>query len=232
MKGENVKKYNPEGLFLGKDGKENRPLGTGQDIYFKLAKNARNWQVAFLIMSVFCLILLVTNIRLSNRSQLFPYIIEIDKDSGIIKNIGDLRRIGYNPTDKNVFSTLNQHIIATRSIPLDPVRYGKDIQEQYFYLNEVTQQKMLEYILKDNVEKKMKAKESRDVSITSILKIRDKTYQIRWEEKNYSDTGNIYAIEKMTGIFTVDYIKPTSEKMILINPLGVIITDFSYSREM
>ena len=133
---------------------------------------------------------------------------------------------------KNIFATLGRHIIATRSIPLDQVRYGRDIQEQYYFLNKVTQQKLLEYITKDNVEEKMKRKESRDVSITSILKMQENTYQVRWTENNYTDTGNIYSTVPMVGMFTVEYITPQTEDMLMVNSLGIIITDFSYSQEM
>ena len=99
-------------------------------------------------------------------------------------------------------------------------------------MNKVTQQKLLEYITKDNVEEKMRRKESRDVSITSVLKMQENTYQVRWTENNYSDTGNIYSTVPMVGMFTVDYITPESEDMLMVNSLGIIITDFSYSQEM
>ena len=63
-------------------------------------------------------------------------------------------------------------------------------RRQYYFLNKVTQQKLLEYITKDNVEEKNEEeKESRDVSITSILKMQENTYQVRWTENNYTDTG-------------------------------------------
>ena len=73
----------------------------------------------------------------------------------------------------------------------------------------------------------------RDINITSILKIRDKTFQVRWIEKNYTENGNIYSENSMTGIFTVNFINPKemNEDILLLNPMGIIITDFSISRE-
>lgn len=216
-------------------GKRNENLGesfSGMDMYLKLAKSVRTWQLAFLINSIFLFIILGHNIYLTTSISKVPYVIEVEKSSGIISNIGDIRKIKYIPNDKNVFSVLSRHIIATRSIPLDQVRYGQDIEEQYYFLNKVTQQKLLEYITKDNVEDKMKRKESRDVSITSILKMQEKTYQVRWSENNYSDNGNLYSTVPMVGMFTVDYITPQTEDMLMVNSLGIIITDFSYSQEM
>ena len=36
----------------------------------------------------------------------------------------------------------------------------------------------------------------------------------------------------MVGMFTVEYITPQTEDMLMVNSLGIIITDFSYSQEM
>ena len=170
---------------------------------------------------------------MSTQISVVPYIIEIDKELGVIRNIGDLRNIHYQPGDQNIIAVLNEHIKSTRAIPLDPVRYGKDIQEQYAFLTEVSQQKLLENIEKDNVQQKMKNRESRDINITSILKIREKTFQVRWIEKNYTENGNIYSENNMTGIFTVDFINPKelNENVLILNPMGIVITDFSISRE-
>ncbi len=222
---------NFKGKLFGKRGEEIEP-GNPFDMYFKLAKSVRNWQIAFLISSGFSFVLLIFTMILATKITMVPYIIEVNKETGIISNIGDIRKINFVPEDKNVSAILSRHIKSTRAIPLDPVRYGRDIDEQYYFLNDVTKQKLLEYISKDNVEQKMKNKESRDVSITSVLKMRDKTFQVRWTENNYTENGNIYSVVPMTGIFTVDFIKVNSEQMLLNNPLGVIITDFSYSEEM
>lgn len=223
---------NFNGKLFGKRNENLDESFSGMDMYLKLAKSVRTWQLAFLINSIFLFIILGHNIYLTTSISKVPYVIEVEKSSGIISNIGDIRKIKYIPNDKNVFSVLSRHIIATRSIPLDQVRYGQDIEEQYYFLNKVTQQKLLEYITKDNVEDKMKRKESRDVSITSILKMQEKTYQVRWSENNYSDNGNLYSTVPMVGMFTVDYITPQTEDMLMVNSLGIIITDFSYSQEM
>lgn len=209
------------------------PYSDWNDRYFKLNRSKRNWQITFLVSSIITLFSLVIILKMSTQISVVPYIIEVDKELGVVRNIGDLRNIHYQPEDQNIIAVLNEHIKSTRAIPLDPVRYGKDIQEQYAFLTEVTQQKLLENIEKDNVQQKMKNRESRDINITSILKIREKTFQVRWIEKNYTENGNIYSENNMTGIFTVDFINPKelNENVLILNPMGIIITDFSISRE-
>lgn len=213
--------------------KSSTPFDEWNDRYFALNKSKKNWQIAFLISSFISILLIFVVIKMSTQVSVVPYVIEVDRELGVIKNIGDLRNIHYQPGDQNIIAALNQHIKATRSIPLDPVRYGKDIQDQYAFLNEITQQKLLESIEKDNVQQKMKNKESRDVDVTSILKIRENTFQIRWIEKNYTENGNVYSEDNMTGIFTVEFLNPNqiNENILLLNPMGILIKDFDISRE-
>ena len=218
------KKFNTESI---------KKFDDWHDRYFKLNKSKRNWQVAFLILCVLNFISLVTIFKMTSQITVVPYIIEIDKEMGTIRNVGDLRNIKYQIGDKNIIAMLNNFVQKTRGIPLDIVRYGKDIQEQYSFLNEVGQQKLLSLISKDNVEVKMKRQESRDINIISILKIDENTFQVRWVENNYTKEGTLYNSIKMSGIFTIGYLDQNTlgEKTLLTNPLGLIIKDFNVSKE-
>lgn len=203
------------------------------DRYFRLNKSKRNWQIAFLTLCLLNFICLGIIFKMTNQITVVPYVVEVDKEMGIVRNIGDLRNVKYQVGDKNIISTLNSFVQKTRGIPLDMVRYGKDIQEQFSFLNDVSQQKLLSLISKDNVETKVKRQESRDINIISILKIRENTFQVRWEENNYTKEGTLYNSTKMSGIFTVGYLNPNtlSEQLILTNPLGIVIKDFNISKE-
>lgn len=209
------------------------PFGEWNDRYFKLNKSKRNWQLAFIVSALTSLVCLGIIFKISSQVTVVPYIIEVDKEFGTIRNIGDLRKVNYQPGDKNIMSVLNDFIKKTRGIPLDPVRYGKDIQEQYSFLNDVTQQKLLENIENDNVKQRMKDKESRDINVTSILKIRENTYQLRWIEYNYTKEGSLYLKTNMIGVFTVGFLSEDkmNETILLNNPMGIVIQDLNISKE-
>lgn len=227
-----MKKFLPKEGYKVQRGLSANPFNPFHENYFKLAKSVKNWQIAFLSIFILFIFSLFGIIRLSTQSFIVPYIVEVNKEEGVIRNIGEINKIRYVPNDKLIFSVLRSFIQNTRNIPLDQVVYGRNIQESYAFLNDVSIQKLLDYIEKDNVKEKIKDKKSRDISITSILKMDKNNFQIRWVENQYNKTGNKEKIKKYSGIFHIEIIKQTEEAKMLINPMGIIISDFSYSEEM
>ncbi|MEG0794796.1 MAG: type IV secretion system protein, partial [Bacilli bacterium] len=84
----------------------------------------------------------------------------------------------------------------------------------------------------EDTKDKMKNKETRDISITTILKVDNKNYQVRWIETGYDERGNIVEKIKKSGIYTIEIIQSNSEEKLLINPVGITITDYSFNNEM
>ena len=225
--------FKPEKNFFSlPKGKKSLPLDNSNDIYFNLSNAARNWRAAFLGILLLFSFSLFGIIKISSQSSITPFIVEINKETGIIKKLGVLSEIRYTPNDKITFSLLRQFLLNTRTIPLDLVQYGKNIEESYYSLDNVSQQKLLTYIEKDNIKERVKSKESRDIEISSITKMSSNIFQIRWTETNYSENGTIDFKEIFSGLFTVKFEEKTTESEILRNPLGFTITDFNYSREI
>lgn len=199
------------------------------DRYLNLAKSIRNWQLAFLIMSCLAGVCLTSYIYLANKSKLIPYIIEVDEKNGSIYFKGSMDQIKYNVNDSIIFSILNDHIINTRSISLDQVFTHKKFKRQYSFLTAEMKNKLSEEIQSYDLEKKYKNKEAIDVQITSMLKEND-SYRINWTEKKYV-SGNNVETKKMTGIFSIEQENNLSEEDIKINPLQILIKDFSISAD-
>jgi hypothetical protein len=71
---------------------------------------------------------------------------------------------------------------------------------------------------------------ARTVEIKNILQKSDGTYQVRWTETTYSN-GIRRTKEEFTGLFQVKLIPPRDEADTFKNPIGVYITNFTWSRE-
>lgn len=72
-----------------------------------------------------------------------------------------------------------------------------------------------------------------NVNIVSANKLTNtsNTYQVRWKEKQFSETGMEIQNTSYLGVFTVDYVNEKNEELVAKNPLGIIIKDFTISRE-
>lgn len=227
-----MKYYKPDKNRKIQENGENNPFDSFHDNYFKLTKSIRNWQIAFFSMFIICLLSLAMTFKLATQSSIIPYIVEVNKETGIVKGVDFINKIRYTTNDKLIISALRKHINETRLIPLDSVVYSKNIDEAYNFLSVPMQRKLLENIRIEDTEGKMKDEETRDIKIKSILKQSDNTYQIRWNEKVYDKDGNILSSTPVTGLFTIKLIEPKTEEQMLINPLGIIITNFNYSNDV
>ena len=71
------------------------------------------------------------------------------------------------------------------------------------------------------------------VNIVSANKLTNtsNTYQVRWKEKQFSETGMEMQDTSYLGVFTVEYVNEKNEELVAKNPLGIIIKDFTISRE-
>lgn len=200
--------------------------------YMQLAKSVRNWQIAFLSIFILFVITLFGYIKTANSTHIVPYIIEVNKEDGIVKNIGEINKVKYVPNDRIIISALRDNIIKMREIPLDQVLYGKRINETYEFLSLPMQKKLKEIIVNENIQNKMKNKETRDVKITNIVKMNDNNYQVRWTETSYQQDGQVIDKNRKSAIFTLELKKYKDERKLLINPLGITITNFNFNTDI
>lgn len=227
-----ISRFRPEKGLSGRNDSSTSPLNPFYENYFKLNRSKRNWQIVSFFFFILALISSLAYIKLSNSITIKPFVVFVNEKEGIIRNVGEFpKSVDYANKDRVIFSILHQHIRETRSVPLDYVLYGKNLNNQYKFLTKESQQKLLAYIEEDNVKEMFKKKESRDIHISNLSKLTKNTYQIRWKENTYSESGNIKFEIKYIGNFIIEEKEINDKETLLINPLGIMIKDFSYSRE-
>ncbi len=202
------------------------------DRYFNLTKSKHNWQtVAFTFLLMTCLLIL-SLIYFSARSQYIPYIVQVD-NTGAVNSVNMLKTEKYNASENEINYFLSQFIVNTRSVPLDEVLFNRKVNESSYFLTDTTSMKLKKLIEKDDVVTKLKDKTTINVNIKSINKLDNatNTYQVRWEEVQFNKGAGIDQVYTMIGIYTIDTVIPKNQEMVAVNPLGLIIKDFSVSRE-
>lgn len=209
------------------------PLNPFYENYFKLNRSKRNWQITSFCFFILALISIVSYIRLSNSITIKPFLVLINEKEGVIRNVGEFpKSVNYQNKDRIIFSVLHQHLRETRVVPLDSVLYGKNIDKQYKFLSSEAQQKLLFYISEDKIKEMIQKGETRDIKISSISKIEKNSYQIRWREDTYSEKGHKAFDTRFIGTFEIEEKEIKDEETLIINPLGIIIKDFSFTKEL
>ncbi len=167
----------------------------------------------------------------SLKSVVVPYIVEVDSASGEVKNVGRLIHTDYTPKDAEIQYFLRQFVQNARAITLDPVVYDTQMQTLFAYLTQDGAKKMRTEIQNEGQLQKFSQKVVQ-VKIVSVLPIKgSNSWQVRWNEEEFAtETGGLVTTP-MSGVFTITVIPPKDEKVLAVNPLGIYIADFSWSKD-
>ena len=202
------------------------------DRYMSLAISVRVWRLAFLITFVLLGISLCTNIKQSNDKTYEMVKVEVDRATGGMIS-SNVIKTDKKVDEKNISYFLSKFILDTRTIPLDNDYYNQKIKEVSYFLTSETQNKLQKITEESNISEKFFDRKTTTVKILSVNEITNvtNTYQVRWQEITFNDLGKEEKKELFTSSITIDFVKPDTEEMTKINPFGIIIKDFTLSKE-
>lgn len=189
------------------------------------------WQkIAFMTIAI-SLISIVGLIYVATRSTFIPYIINVDEKTGYVQSLGSLKEVNHEVTDAEINYFLSRFVEDTRTIPNDTEVLQTNVKRATTYLTPETASKFKNLYL-DEFTKKIGTGLNRVtvLAITPVAKTND-TYQVRWSEK-FIPTGSTTPEEKSyVGTFSIKQESVDNKELLLTNPLGLMITDFSMQEE-
>lgn len=191
---------------------------------------AKNWRLAFFGSLIAIFMLIGGLIYQNSRITIEPYFIAVDNASGMPMPLGTPADGVRNPRDNEIAYFVAQFVRDTRGCTLDPVFNRQNWSRAYKMLQPAASAKLDDIISKEKPFDRF-GKESVDVKINSVVPATKATYQVRWTETVYNLDGRVVSTTKMTGLFTIVKEKPKPDD-IRINPFGLGIKDFAYSKEI
>lgn len=219
--------YKPAGIPIS-------PYLKAKEIWDNRIGNARlqayNWRLAFFGALALCFVLVIGIIYQSAKSSVTPYVVEVGKDGEVLA-VSKAVHTKSSPNDPQIKFFLQKWVKDVRSMPLDVVVKKQAWISAYACMRQKASIKMNEIIRKDDPMGKI-GEETISVTPTAIVKMSDSTYQVRWIEDVFSKEGASKGSYRMTGLISIDFSEPKTEKEIMSNPLGLYITDFSWSKEI
>ena len=193
---------------------------------------AYNWRKIAFILAVVMIILVIGLIISNMQPKYIPYIVEVGETQ--VTNIAKGSLAAYQPKDTQIKHYLIKFVEKIRSVSIDNEVNKKWLGESYSFLTPKTANKFDQYFMSpDNTMlNKLKEQQSVFVVVTAFTSISNNVYQLQWVEETHDRSGKLIAKEKFVGFATIKILPPTNEGSILQNPLGIWITDFSWSRVM
>ncbi len=189
--------------------------------------SARAWRmIAFGSLALAALLAAaLTAVALQKRT--FVHVVEVSPEGQVINvRVADGR---WSPTEAQTAYHLGQFVRLVRSLPTDGVVLRENWLQAYRLLTPQAAAQLTEIARQDDPFLSL-GRVGRTVHIRSIIARSNNAWEVSWIERATNASGTTDP-ELYTGVFTVATRSPRNADEIANNPLGLMISDFSWSRE-
>lgn len=188
--------------------------------------SARTWRrVAFACLGLAAALAVgLTIVALQQRT--FVHVVEVDPQGQVLSvRAADGR---WSPSEAQTAYHLGRFVRLVRSLPTDGVVLRENWLEAYKFLTPQAAAQLTEIARQDDPFLSL-GRVGRTVYIRSIIARSDRSYEVSWIERSTNGSGMDDG-EAYSGVFTVTTRPPRNADDIAVNPLGLLISDFSWSR--
>ncbi|MDE2833525.1 MAG: VirB8/TrbF family protein [Bacteroidota bacterium] len=199
-------------------------------LFGDLARGRRSWQAFALAMLLANLVLTIGFVYVAAQRKVVPYVVELDA-------LGEMRTVGLLGTqevpERAIMAVLRQFVHNMRTVPTDARLLNIRLQEAKAHargraaemlIRELTQER-------EQLELMLQRGDTRYVEeISTILKVpgQGQLYRVAWRE--LTRTGTEVMEEAVEGHFQLRIELTEEEAAWRANPLGIYVTDFTWTR--
>jgi type IV secretory pathway TrbF-like protein len=196
------------------------------------------WMIATLALSLITLASIGGLIHIGSQSKFIPYIVEVDK-LGKPLAVSPAQQISV-VNDNVIHASVASFINDARMVTPDVTLQRQAILRLYAALipSEPATAKMNEHLNGDPESNPFAraANETVSIQIVNVLRQTPQTWQVDWVETIRDRKGSVLQEPfRMRALVTTNIITPTpdtTEAQIRNNPLGVYVTDFTWSKTL
>lgn len=199
--------------------------------YGDYIQQAQHWRTMAIISGLVAAVCAIGVVYIGAQGKIVPYVVEVDK---LGESAAVARADRAAPVDSRVIKAYLARFVADwRTVTIDRQAQKVAIDRVYAMLprGSLALQKLNDHF-KGHNPFTLASKESVSVAVTNLLPISDKTWQVEWQEVTRDDRGAVQSTVRMKVSILVGITPPTEESMILMNPLGVFITDLNWSQQI
>ncbi len=197
--------------------------------YGSLITRARNWRIAAVLALAVALVATCGLIALSTKAKVVPYVVAID-------NLGRVLAAGpadqaSRADDRLKRAALFQWMSDLRTVTTDGVAQRKGIDRVYSMIaNGSPAQVEIGDFYRNDPPFDRAQKRTVEVDVKAVFPVSDRTYQVEWTEIVRGLSGQIESQDNWKGSVTIAISPPNDERLIRVNPLGIYVTNVSWSK--
>ena len=192
---------------------------------------AHHWRTMALISGAVALVSVMGIAYIGAQNKVVPYVVEVDKlgEAATVSRADRARAV-----DSRVIKAYLARFAADwRTVTVDRQAQKSAIDRVYAMLpgGSIAVSKLNDHF-RDHNPFALAAKESVSVAVTNLLPLSERTWQLEWQEVTRDQRGQVLSNVRMRASILVGITPPTQESLILVNPLGVYITDLNWSQQL
>jgi type IV secretion system protein VirB5 len=189
------------------------------------------WRWATMVALLVALAAVMGLVAVARQTKLVPYVVEVDRLGAAV---GVKRADQTQPADSRVVrSQLARWLVAVRSVVGDAEGQRYLLKEAYATINKNgASYAALNAMYSDKSPLKRAETETVAVEVRSVLAISAHTWRIEWDETVRTHDGRAAVAEPWQATVTVAVNPPSDEGTILLNPMGIYITTFNWSKRL
>jgi len=198
--------------------------------YGSLITQANNWRVAFQVASVIALVAVAGATWLAVHSRTKIFVVALDQ-LGRSVAAGYADQTGAVNDDRVRRSSILNWVESLRTVTSDTVTQAKAIRAVYAQIAQggAAMSTINDFYRGDPPQTRGKT-ETVSVDVNTVLPTSDRSYEVDWTETIRDLQGVVTATARWKGSFMIAVDPPTDEVTARMNPLGIYVTNASWSR--
>jgi len=166
----------------------------------------------------------------ASQNTLIPYVVEINAEGETLKIYEASEML---PADRRVIrAQLAQFIQDVRSVSPDIAVQRRAIERAYAHLSvDFPAYTAINSWYRENVPFERARNETVVVEVRQVLPLSDNTWRIEWIERPRSRNGESRPTTHWTGIASIVTGGKVDSRTIMLNPIGLYIREFDWSRD-
>ncbi|KAF0180244.1 MAG: type IV secretion system protein VirB5 [Alphaproteobacteria bacterium] len=188
--------------------------------------SARAWRMISVASLALAGVLGVSLTVVALQKRTFVHVVEVTPDGQVMSvRPADGR---WTPSEAQIAYHLGRFVRLVRSLPTDGVVLRENWLEAYKFLTPQAAAQLTEIARQDDPFLSL-GRVGRTVHVRSIIARSDHAWEVSWTERATNATGTGDG-ESFSGVFTVTTRAPRNADDLAANPLGLLISDFSWSQ--
>jgi len=197
--------------------------------YGNLITRAKNWRVIALLCASTVVLETGGLVALSMRSRVVPYVVAVD-------NLG--RQVAAGPADQASLAddklrraSIFDWVGDLRMVTNDGVAQKKAIDRVYAHIANGSQAMgFINDFYRSDPPQKRAETQTVNVDVQSVLPTSDRTFEVEWIETTRDLQGQVTQQVRWKAAFSVVVNPPSDELQMRVNPLGIYVTNASWSK--